>query len=267
MIIENISCCLNNGNWEIRRKTYQTLDMLGVMKRIDYWYKDFPYAKRINDKYICSDYRIDQQRPQRNVRSDYYIKIVSITPMEEIWFDKLIEKYENKIDYPTTWDDGENRYYEETIYCPKCGKRRKVLTSHTHCEFCGFEFNKAIKCPKCNSLNLKGSNHCINCNYEFRKESFINNKEYKVKKDEYIEKIKCPKCGTNKSKYFDTCQNCGFEYKNKKECPKCHEWIDEKDKYCCHCGQKQIVYIKCEKCGSTNKNENNYCKNCGEKLK
>ena len=38
--------------------------------------------------------------------------------------------------------------------------RRKVLTSKTHCEFCGFEFSESVKCSECGGLNLKNSDVC-----------------------------------------------------------------------------------------------------------
>ena len=231
------------------------------------WYRKNPYAKRLNPNCICCDYRIDQQRPQRNVYSEAYVFIKQMTEMEKKQINSLINSIEENIEYPTVWDDGETRHYEETIYCPNCGKRRKVLTSKSHCEHCGFEFSNALKCPHCNTLNLKGSKYCTKCGYEFRKESFITNEEYKVKKNKYdIEIIRCPKCNEKKSKYFDTCQNCGFDYSDKKRCPNCETWIDKKDKFCGECGQKLLVKVKCEECGNENNIENKYCNYCGNKL-
>ncbi len=251
---------------KLRFKNEKTLNRFSILKELEHWYKQNPYAKRINENCICSDYRIDQQRPQRNVYSEYYFKIISISNMERRIVDSKIKSLEENIDYPTVWDDGENKYYEETIYCPKCGKRRKVLTSKTHCEFCGFEFSKAKKCPECNGLNLKGSDECRICGYEFRKKSFVKNDNFKVEKDTDIKIIKCPKCNTIKSKYFDHCQECGFDYSGKKECPNCHEWINENDKFCMYCGHRLLVKIKCENCGNENNSKNKYCNYCGNKL-
>ena len=83
--------------------------------------------------------------------------------MEKKVLDNVINKIEKNINYPTVYDDGENIYYEDTIHCPKCGKRRKVLTSKTNCEECGFEFSKAKKCLKCKDLNLNEYNYCVHC--------------------------------------------------------------------------------------------------------
>lgn len=255
-----------NGEMKLFRKYEEIYDIISINAPIRRWYRKNPYAKRVDKNWICSDYRVDQQRPQRNVYSEAYIEIISMTDMEEVHFDRLIENLEKDIEYPTVWDDGKNEYYEETIYCPKCGKRRKVLTSETHCEFCGFEFSKALKCPKCNTMYLKGDDECKKCGYVFRKESFINNNDYEVKKDEYIQSVKCPKCGSRKSKYFSKCKECGFDFNNRKECPKCNCWVDESDKYCGNCGMKLKVLIECENCGEKNNSENRYCNYCGNKL-
>lgn len=257
---------LKDGNWYVALKTKRTMNKLDTMKQIRKWYKHHPYAKMIDENTICGDYRIDQQRPQRNVRSDGYIKILSITDMEKRYLKKLIDELEKQIEYPTLWDNGEEVFYEETIYCPKCGERRKVLTSETHCEFCGFEFSKAKKCPICNTLNLKGSKSCKKCDYEFRNESFIKNDDFEVKKNDENNVVKCPKCNGRKSQYFDKCQNCGFDFNGKKECPICHHWVDEKDKFCCHCGQELIVLLECSNCGKKNNSKNNFCSGCGVRL-
>lgn len=255
-----------NNEMKLWLEDEKTVNKYKASQIIIEFYRKNPYAKKLEGGLICSDYRIDQQRPQRNVQSEQYLKLVSMTELEERYVDATINSLEKNIDYPTVWDDGVNRHYEQTIYCPKCGKRRKVLTSETHCEFCGFEFSKALKCPKCNSLNLKGSDECKKCGYEFRKESFINNDEFNVKKDKDNSVVKCPKCGGIKSRYFDTCQECGFDYKDKKECPVCHEWVDEKDKYCLYCGQMLNVLIKCKHCGKKIFDKNKFCTNCGQKL-
>lgn len=255
-----------NGGMEPIFNEVSKCSKLEAQKTILRWYRKNPYAKRINDEWICSDYRVDQQRPQRNVYSEAYIKIDSMTDMEKRYIDLLIKNLERNREYPTVWDDGKNTYYEETIYCPKCGKRRKVLTSETHCEFCGFEFDKAFKCPKCNGLNLKGSDECRICGFEFRKESFINDNEFKVNKDEDYELIRCPKCNAKKSKYFDSCQECGFDFSNKKQCPKCGKWVGERDKYCGYCGRKLMILMKCNNCGKENEDKNRYCNYCGKKL-
>lgn len=267
MKIETRVYRLKDGKMKIFSNIKNTYSILDMDKPFKKWYRRNPYAKRINENWICQDYRIDQQRPQRNIYSGAYIKIISITEMEEKHLDKLIDELESKIDYPTVWDDGYNNYYEETIYCPNCGKRRKVLTSHTHCEFCGFEFDKAKKCPKCNGLNLKGSDECRLCGYVFRRKSFINNEDFEVKKDDEIEKINCPICNEKKSKYFDVCQNCGFVYRGKKLCPQCKSWVCENDKFCCHCGQEMLILVECDKCGKKNNVENNYCNGCGNRLR
>lgn len=268
MIIRYYSAYRGRGKFDnkLHKRAKYTIQRYEVAEHIRKWYAFHPYAKRLDEKWICSDYRIDQQRPQREVYSQGYIKIESITEMEEKWFDELINKYESKIEYPTVWDDGENTYYEETIYCPKCGKRRKVLTSKTHCEECGFEFEKAKKCPKCKTLNLKENNHCTKCNYKFHNESYINNKEFKVKTKEK-QKIQCPKCGERKSKYYNKCPKCGFNYDGKKQCHQCKQWVDETDKFCVHCGVKLTVLIQCPNCGEKIKEENKFCNNCGTQIK
>ena len=255
-----------NGKMNLISNYEKTYDIISMGKPIRKWYKRNPYAKRISKHWICRDYRIDQQRPQRNVYSEAYIKIVNITDIEEMYLTELINEIEKDIIYPTVWDNGEERFYEETIYCPKCGKRRKVLTSETHCEYCGFEFNKAKKCPKCNGLNLRGSDECRICGYKFRKKSFINNEEFVVEKNEKSEKIRCPICNEKKSNFFNVCKNCGFDFTHKKQCVNCGKWVNDEDKFCMYCGQKLNVYIICDNCSSKNKLGNNYCNNCGEKL-
>ena len=226
-----------------------------VGKPIRRWYKYNPYAKRISKHWICQDYRIDQQRPQRNVYSEAYLKIVEITEMEENVLDEIIEELEKDRDYPTVWDDGKNSYYEDTIHCPNCGKRRKVLTSETHCEFCGFEFCKALKCPKCKDLSLKNSNYCIHCGYDFN---------LKKKKKIYDEVIRCPKCGCVKSKDSNFCRNCFFDFSNKKQCPKCKRIINDEDRFCNYCSQEQIGFVECNNCSKKNNMDNNFCTKCGE---
>lgn len=256
-----------NGEMKLFSYYEKTYDIRKFNKVITKWYKRNPYAKRVSKHWICCDYRIDQQRPQRNVYSEAYIKIVQMTEMEEKFIDNIIKGIEKDIEYPTVWDDGKNIHYEETIYCPNCGKRRKVLTSESHCEYCGFEFDKAKVCPKCNGLNLKGSDECRICGYEFRKESYVKNNDFKVKKNEYNNVILCPKCNTRKSKYYHTCQSCGFDFDKNKQCPKCEHWIDENDKYCGYCGQKLLMFKRCSKCGRKNKENNKYCTECGNRLK
>lgn len=259
---------VKNGEMKLFSYYEETYNTVTIHRPLDRWYKNNPYAKRISKHWITCDYRIDQQRPQRKVYAEAYIKIVQMTEMEEKVLDRHIERLEKDREYPTVWDDGKNTYYEETIYCPNCGERRKVLTSKTHCEFCGFEFNKAKKCPKCNGLNLKGSDECRICGYKFRKESFVKNDTFEVAKDEYANDIiKCPNCNTKKSKYFDKCTECGFDFSKKKQCPKCKRWVNEKDNYCGYCGQKLIVMKECSNCGKKNKSENKYCNYCGSILK
>lgn len=257
----------HDGKMSLIYNDEKTCNKLKASQIIRRWYRKNQYAKRVDKEWICSDYRVDQQRPQRNVYSEAYIQITSMTEMEETYIDTTIKSLEMNREYPTVWDDGKNEYYEETIYCPNCGKRRKVLTSKEHCEFCGFEFSKAKKCPKCNSLNLKGSNYCIKCNYEFRKKSFINNDDFEVKKKEKNDVVKCPICNKNKSEYFDTCQNCGFDFTKNKQCPKCKKWINNEDKYCGYCGQKLKVFVECKNCGKKNDNENRFCTGCGKKIR
>ena len=250
--------------WSNSEKVY---NILNVYKLIEHWYRRHPYAKRVSEKWICQDYRIDQQRPQRNVYSQAYIKLVSMSEMEKRYMDSLIKGIEKDIEYPTVYDDGEHMFYEKTIYCPNCNKRRKVLTSKTHCEFCGFEFDDALKCPKCEALNLKGSKECKECGYEFRKESFINNDFFEVEKNEYVYNTFCPICNRRKSKYFNVCQNCGFDFSTHKQCKVCKEWVRKNDNFCCHCGNKLIKKVKCNSCGNENEEKNNYCNYCGNKLK
>lgn len=255
-----------NGKMNLFTKFRKTYNIANVYKPLKIWYKKHPYAKRLDDGWICSDYRIDQQRPQRRVFSEGYIKFVEITEIEEKVVDKIISELESKIDYPCVWDDGEHSYYEEKIICPNCHKERKVLTSETECEFCGFKFDEAFKCSECGALNLKGSDECINCHTKFNKKSFINNEEVEIIKNKENKSVKCPVCNTRKSKYFDECQNCGFTYHDKKQCPICHKWIKKGDNFCQYCGTKQKVYIKCKNCGKEMDNEKNYCTKCGVKL-
>lgn len=236
--------------------TYKIKDLEKPLRR---WYRMHPYAKRINKHWICNDYRIDQQRPQRNVYSERYLKIVQMTEMEEKIFDKLIKDIEKDINYPTVWDDGKTRHYEDTIHCPNCGKRRKVLTSKTHCEFCGFVFSNAKKCPKCKDLNLMYVDICKHCGYDFNSKS-----EDEIKID-YEEEIRCPICDSIHI-YDGVCGICEFDFRNKKQCAKCKKWIDIEDKYCGYCGQKQIMFVECSKCGEKNHSKNKFCNHCGEKL-
>lgn len=250
-----------NGQMNLLSSSKITCKISSMEKIIKKWYAHHPYSKKLNDKWICGDYRIDQQRPQRKVYSEQYLKIVEITEMERNYLDKLIEKIESDIDYPTVWDNGEERHYEKTIYCPKCGKRRKVLTSKTHCEFCGFEFNKAIECEKCGALNLKDNNVCTICGNEFNKK-YISKNNIK----EFVEIIRCPKCGSVKSDYNDNCRCCNFNFNDKKQCVKCHSWVDEDDNYCNQCGQKLEVQVKCKYCNKKNNSEYEYCSGCGRKL-
>ena len=237
-----------------------------IEKHIRKWYLIHPYAKKLNDEWICSDYRIDQQRPQRKVYSEGYIKIINISEMEKNFLNKLIEEIESEIDYPCVWDDGENRYYEDVIHCPKCGEFRTSLSSKSHCEKCGFEFKKTIKCPKCKDLSLKGSEKCSHCGHKFRKESFINNDDFEVKKGS-VEIVRCPKCGSVKSKYNHQCRNCGFDFEGKKQCIKCHHWVSDDSHFCMYCGQRLNVLKKCKYCGSMNDDSNSYCTECGKEIR
>lgn len=252
MKVDIINYCLKDGEFKERSKWHHIWQEIEMVEMINKWYKRHPYAKRLNKYWICGDYRIDQQRPQRNVISDNYIKIISISEMEEMKLTKLITSLESQINYPTMWDDGKNEYYEETIYCPQCGKRRKVLTSKIHCEFCGFEFEKAKKCPKCNNLNLKENNYCIHCGHKF-----IEKKANEI--------IRCPKCGRVKSEYDTHCRMCNFDFSKYTQCPKCGK-LTEKRNYCLYCGEK-LQRIKCSECGEKNNLENKYCKYCGNNLR
>jgi len=163
MIIDEKIYIFPNGNMRLLSKTRYTYKIDEIEKKLKKWYSLHPYSKKINETVFCGDYRIDQQRPQRNVYSEVYWKIISISEMEKRVLDETVKKIESNINYPTVYDDGKNIYYEETIHCPNCGRRRKVLTSKTNCEYCGFEFSKGERCPNCNDLNLKNSNYCIQC--------------------------------------------------------------------------------------------------------
>lgn len=259
MIIDEKVYIFPNGNMRLLSKTRYTYKINEIEKKLKKWYALHPYSKKINEKVFCGDYRIDQQRPQRNVYSEVYWKIISISEMEKKVLNETVKKIESNIDYPTVWDDGENRYYEDTIHCPKCGKRRKVLTSKTHCEFCGFEFDNAKKCPKCKDLSLKNSNHCNHCGHDFNEKQIEKNI---VEKEEII---RCPKCGEVKLKENDYCRKCNFNFNDKKRCVKCNTYVDDEDKFCYNCGQKLVVLKKCT-CGKKNEIGKNYCSGCGKKL-
>ena len=251
-----------NGEMKLLSSWKMTFKISNVEKPIRKWYRQHPYSKRLNKKWICGDYRIDQQRPQRKVYSEWYLKIVEITEMEERYLDDLIKKIESEIDYPCVWDDGKNRYYEDVIHCPNCGKRRKVLTSKTNCEFCGFEFKKALKCPNCKDLSLNGSEKCIHCGYEFHKKD---NPFERINRNG-VEIIRCPKCGSVKLDNCDKCRCCNFNFKNKKKCVRCKSWVDEDSNFCNMCGQKLEMFIYCGNCGFKNSLEYNFCSKCGCRL-
>ena len=158
-----------------------------------------------------------------------------MTEMEEKFFDKLIKDIEKDIDYPTVWDDGKTRHYEDTIHCPNCGKRRKVLTSKTYCEFCDIAFSKFYvkKCPKCKDLNLIDEKVCRHCGHDFyQKECEVN--------DEIVKDVK--------------------------RCKYCRKEIGMDDRYCIYCGRKQEEIIKCSNCGKSNISNNKFCSECGGKL-
>lgn len=250
--------------------TYKTSDL---EKPIRKWYRMHPYAKRISKHWICNDYRIDQQRPQRNVYSERYLKIVQMTEMEEKFFDKLIKDIEKDINYPTVWDDGKTRHYEDTIHCPNCGERRKVLTSKTHCEFCGFAFSKFYvkKCPKCKDLNLIDEKVCRHCGYDFN--SKIGD-EVKHRKSPII----CSECEKKNNPNNNYCVGCNHKLKKidvndekyRQYCEYCGNQLKKEDKYCCECGKKvikKILKVKiCPVCGKWC-NSNEYCWNCGHNNK
>lgn len=250
-----------NGGMKLLSSTKTVFKISTIEKPIRKWYRHNPYSKRLNEEWICGDYRIDQQRPQRKVYSECYLRIFDMSEMEKNFIDKLIKDIEKDIEYPTVWDDGENRYYEKTIYCPNCGKRRKVLTSKTHCEFCGFKFSEAIECKKCGALNLKDSNVCIKCGNDFRVKE--------VKKEDnivYEEIVRCPKCGSVKSEENHKCRCCDFDFDSKKECVNCHSWVDENDNFCNNCGQKLGMFKICKCCGKKNDGKYSFCGRCGNKL-
>ena len=298
---------LKNGEMKLFSYVEHTFKMSEMDKPIRKWYKHNHYAKRLNKKWICQDYRIDQQRPQRNVYSEAYIKIVEISEMEEIHLTKLINELESKIDYPTVWDDGKNRYYEDTIHCPNCDKRRKVLTSKTHCEFCGFEFAKALKCPKCKDLSPTGSNHCIHCGHDLNVKSRLrkyipctecnklnspsNNycivcghKLQEISSDDKVLYRKyCSKCGKVLGKDDNFCIYCGHDKNEKttktKVCSVCGTWCSD-DKYCWNCGHDNHSIRKkgnnqfgalcgkvCPNCNAKHERRYGYCEECGTKLK
>ena len=230
MILGNPTYRFVNGEMKVFTNVEAKYNIYNFSKPIRKWYRYNPYAKKLNDEWICQDYRIDQQRPQRNVYSEAYIHIIQITEIERKYLDRLIDELEKNIEYPTVYDDGKNWYYEETIYCPDCGKRRKVLTSKTHCEFCGFEFSKAKNCPKCNRLNLEDNQFCTECGHDFN-ENIIEN----IIDDSLIE-----------------CSNCG-------------KLINSEYEFCTECGYKLNV-VKCKYCGMKNSGANVYCGYCGEKI-
>lgn len=272
MIIGNRIYRFKNGKKILLSNVYGTFNIRNFDKPIRKWYRKNPYAKKLDEKWICQDYRIDQQRPQRNVYSEAYLEIKEITEIEKRYLDKLIEELEKDIDYPTVWDDGENWYYEETIYCPDCGKRRKVLTSETHCEFCGFEFSKAKNCPKCNRLNLEDNVFCTECGHDFHKED-VDEKDVEIVHDN-SKKIYCSECcHVNVGNNY--CTECGHKLRkvineeiDKKYCQDCGCKVDKNAKYCTECGSRIGIseeFVKCAVCGEWIGRfyEDRYCVNCG----
>lgn len=269
MITEERIYYLEKGKMKLLSRYRHTYKINEFKKLITKLYRIHPYAKKLNDEWICGDYRIDQQRPQRKVYSEYYLKIISISEMEKKELNKLIKEKESQIDYPTVWDDGENRYYEDTIHCPKCGKRRKVLTSHTHCEFCGFDFRETKKCSDCGDLSLKNSDYCNHCGYDFV------NKISKKKKKNTRKKITCSECRTVNNGENKYCIKCGHKLKKipkssdiyKKYCTYCGKVVKRGEDYCNECGNEVKKKVKKEKicpvCGEWNDKEDEFCWNCG----
>ena len=84
-----------NGDLELMSRTPYTYKISEIEKKIREWYRFNPYAKKLDENWICSDYRIDQQRPQRKVYSEKYIEIVSISEMEKVVLNDVIQKIEN----------------------------------------------------------------------------------------------------------------------------------------------------------------------------
>lgn len=229
MILRASMYHLKNGEMKEFFREEKQYDVLSMGMVIHKWYRKNKYAKRVGRKWICQDYRIDQQRPQRNVYSEAYLQVISMTELEEKHFDNLIKNIEKDIEYPTVWDNGEEVFYEKTIYCPNCGKRRKVLTSKTHCEFCGFEFSDSIECSECGGLNLKDSDVCRICGHDLNEESDDEEENYVMR------------------------------------CFNCHKEIEYGDKYCCNCGIKLKNVVECEYCGKEINEGSVYCNYCGRK--
>ena len=181
MKISNRLYYFEDGKMKLLSNVEQTFNIYNFRKPIIKWYKKNPYAKRINKEWICKDYRIDQQRPMRNVYSEAYLKITNITKIEERYISDLINELENKIKYPKViYDDGKEYVYKENNEEVKSNKIKKrkfkdnVNSIHCHncnsiinkndnyCSYCGVKQIKLIKCKYC-ECEIKNKNYCSNC--------------------------------------------------------------------------------------------------------
>ena len=243
----------------------------GISKSMMEYYKKFPFAKRLDEKWICCDYRIDQQRPQRNVYSEAYIEIRNVMPLEKKELDDIISSLEEKINYPTVWDNGKYAFYEETIICPNCNHQRKSLTSVTHCEHCGYEFDKGIKCKECGTLNLENSEECKKCGCKFDKRGY---EDIKIRLKDFIEEIRKGKSDKEACEIVDLDYVDVYDWlkKGKNGVGYEYSWLkDEYDKakwdyYNYHKRNNVNNKIICHNCGSKNDKNNRFCEMCGEKI-
>lgn len=177
MRIGNRIYYFENGEMKLLSNVEQTFNIYSFREPIIKWYRKNPYAKRINQKWICKDYRIDQQRPKRNVYSEAYLKIIEITEIEERHLTDLIKKLEENINYPKViFDNGKEYVIDEKIkkeekikceekmikvekiHCSKCGML--IHNEDNYCCYCGEKQESRI-CKKCGS-KING-NYCSEC--------------------------------------------------------------------------------------------------------
>ena len=182
MKIGNRVYYFKNGEMKLLSNVEQIYDIHSFRKPIIKWYRRNPYAKRINKTWICKDYRIDQQRPKRNVYSEAYLKIIDITEIEERYLSNLINDLESKINYPKVIsDDGENYkiVYEEKVkkhnndkkrikkdysnkkQCHRC--KEWINEDDKYCIYCGVKQLKVVECVKCGKKNKVSNKYCSNC--------------------------------------------------------------------------------------------------------
>lgn len=116
----------SNGEMKPLVRSEKTYDILNYSMLIRRFYRKNPYAKRIDKNWICQDYRIDQQRPIRNVYSEGYLEIVYMTEMEEMSLNNMIKLLEKDRIYPFICPYCETENMKGNNYCIKCGNKLEV---------------------------------------------------------------------------------------------------------------------------------------------